>query len=197
MFTGIIETIGMVKDLSINGSNRTFWIESTLSPSFKIDQSVSHSGVCLTVEEVLENRHRVTAIDETLQKTNLGDWTTGSAVNIERCLSIGARLDGHFVQGHADTTGICVQKKEKKGSWEYEFSFPKEFSTLIVEKGSICINGISLTAFDVKKKSFRVAIIPYTYEHTNIKDVEKNDRVNLEFDVLGKYIHRIYANKKE
>jgi riboflavin synthase len=196
MFTGIIETIGVVKDLSINGSNRTFWIESALSPSFKVDQSVSHSGVCLTVEEVREHQHRVTAIDETLQKTNLGDWSAGSAVNIERCLSLGARLDGHFVQGHADTTGICVEKKEKKGSWEYEFSFPREFTTLIVEKGSICINGISLTAFDVKRKSFRVAIIPYTYEHTNIKDVKKNDRVNLEFDLLGKYIHRIYANKK-
>jgi riboflavin synthase len=197
MFTGIIETMGIVKDFSINGSNRIFWIESPLSTSFKIDQSVSHSGVCLTVEEVRENRHRVTAIDETLQKTNLGDWSAGSAVNIERCLSLGARLDGHFVQGHADTTGVCLQKKEKKGSWEYEFSFPKAFTTLIVEKGSICINGISLTAFDVKKKSFRVAIIPYTYEHTNIKEVKENDRVNLEFDLLGKYIHRIYANKKE
>jgi riboflavin synthase len=197
MFTGIIETIGIVKELIINGSNKTFWIESSLSPSFKIDQSVSHSGVCLTVEEVRDNQHRVTAIDETLKKTNLGDWSAGTAVNIERCLSIGARLDGHFVQGHADTTGVCLQKKEKKGSWEYEFSFPKEFTTLIVEKGSICINGISLTAFDVKKKSFRVAIIPYTYEHTNIKDVKESDRVNLEFDLLGKYIHRIYANKKE
>lgn len=196
MFTGIIETLGTVKDLSINGSNRTFWIESPLSSSFKVDQSISHSGVCLTVEELRENQHRVTAIDETLQKTNLGDWSIGSAVNIERCLSLNARLDGHFVQGHADTTGVCLQKKEKKGSWEYEFSFPKEFTTLIVEKGSICINGISLTAFDVRKKSFRVAIIPYTYEHTNIKDVKENDRVNLEFDLLGKYIHRIYANKR-
>lgn len=197
MFTGIIETIGIVKALIINGSNRTFWIESPLSSSFKTDQSVSHSGVCLTVEEVRENQHRVTAIDETLQKTNLGDWDAGTVVNIERCLSMGARLDGHFVQGHADTTGTCLQKKEKKGSWEYEFSFPKAFTTLIIEKGSICINGISLTAFDVKKKSFRVAIIPYTYEYTNIKEVKKNDRVNLEFDLLGKYIHRIYANKKE
>lgn len=196
MFTGIVETIGIVKELSINGSNKIFWIESPLSSSFKTDQSISHSGVCLTVEEVKENRHRVTAIDETLQKTNLGDWTAGTVVNIERCLSLQARLDGHFVQGHADTAATCLERKEKKGSWEYSFSFPKEFTTLIVEKGSICINGISLTAFDVKKKSFSVAVIPYTYEHTNIKDVQKGDRVNLEFDLLGKYINRIYANKK-
>jgi riboflavin synthase len=190
MFTGIIETIGTVKEVISKGSNKTFWIESALSQQLKIDQSVSHSGVCLTVEETRDNCHRVTAIDETLQKTNLGKWVTGTLVNIERCLPVNGRLDGHFVQGHADTTGTCLKRREKEGSWEFEFEFPGKFAELIIEKGSISVNGISLTAFNVKKKSFTVAIIPFTFEHTNIHTIHKGDTVNLEFDLLGKYLLR-------
>ncbi len=190
MFTGIIEATGAVKEVISNGSNKTFWVESILSAELKIDQSVSHSGVCLTVEEARDNCHRVTAIDETLQKTNLGKWVTGTLVNIERCLPVNGRLDGHFVQGHADTTGICLKRREKEGSWEFEFEFPGKFAELIIEKGSISVNGISLTAFNVKKKSFTVAIIPFTFEHTNIHTIHKGDTVNLEFDLLGKYLLR-------
>ena len=195
MFTGIIETPGIVKNVIVNGSNRTFWIESPLSPEFKVDQSISHSGVCLTVEEIKGYLHRVTAIDETLQKTNLGDWDTGTLVNIERCLPLNGRLDGHFVQGHADTTGTCINRKEKNGSWEFEIEYPEKFAELIIEKGSICLNGISLTIFNIKKNSFMVAIIPYTFEHTNIKQIVIGDMVNLEFDMLGKYINRILKLK--
>lgn len=190
MFTGIVEITGAVKKVISNGSNKTFWIESPLSPQLKVDQSVSHSGVCLTVEEIAGNRHRITAIDETLQKTNLACWNEGTTVNLERCLQLNDRLDGHLVQGHADATGICIKRKEKKGSWEFEFEFPRKFAGLVIEKGSVCLNGISLTAFDVKKKSFRVAIIPYTFEHTNIREVQPGDTVNLEFDMIGKYLLR-------
>lgn len=190
MFTGIVEITGAVKKVISNGSNKTFWIESPLSSQLKVDQSVSHSGVCLTVEEIAGNRHRITAIDETLQKTNLACWNEGTTVNLERCLQLNDRLDGHLVQGHADATGICIKRKEKKGSWEFEFEFPRKFAGLVIEKGSVCLNGISLTAFDVKKKSFRVAIIPYTFEHTNIREVQPGDTVNLEFDMIGKYLLR-------
>lgn len=190
MFTGIVEITGAVKKVISNGSNKTFWIESPLSSQLKLDQSVSHSGVCLTVEEIAGNRHRITAIDETLQKTNLACWNEGTTVNLERCLQLNDRLDGHLVQGHADATGICIKRKEKKGSWEFEFEFPRKFAGLVIEKGSVCLNGISLTAFDVKKKSFRVAIIPYTFEHTNIREVQPGDTVNLEFDMIGKYLLR-------
>lgn len=196
MFTGIIESTGLVKEVIIKGSNRSFWIESRLSAEFRVDQSVCHNGVCLTIEEVSGNRHKVTAIDETLQKTNLEGWSTGSLVNLERCLQLNDRLDGHIVQGHVDTTGVCISIKEKKGSWEITFSFPKKFGSLIIEKGSICLNGISLTAFNVKKKSFTVAIIPYTFEHTNIKELKKGDTVNLEFDIIGKYLLRRLSLKE-
>lgn len=196
MFTGIIETIGIVKEVISNASNRIFWIESPISSQLKADQSLSHNGVCLTVEEIKKNTHRITAIDETLQKTNLGDWKTGTSINLERCLQINDRLDGHIVQGHVDTTGICIKRKEKKGSWEFEFEFSKKFAGLIIEKGSICVNGISLTAFDVKKKSFRVAIIPYTFEHTSISKVLEGDTVNLEFDMIGKYLLRRLSLKE-
>ncbi|MCW3118422.1 MAG: riboflavin synthase [Chitinophagaceae bacterium] len=190
MFTGIIETTGTVKEVISKGSNKTFWIESALTPEFKIDQSVSHSGVCLTIEEIKGSWHRVTAIGETLQKTNLGQWISGTIINIERCLKMDSRLDGHLVQGHADARGTCIRKKEKNGSWEFEFDFPKKFAELVIEKGSICINGISLTAFNVKKKRLSVAIIPYTYEHTDMQTLQVNDDVNLEFDIIGKYIVR-------
>ena len=190
MFTGIIETIGFVTSIILEGNNKSFWIESSISKELKIDQSVSHNGVCLTIEEIKENTHRVTAIKETLAKTNLENWKIGDLVNLERSLKLESRLDGHFVQGHVDATATCTEIKEIQGSWEFEFSFPKKFSELIIEKGSICVNGISLTAFDVKNKSFKVAIIPYTYEHTNIKAVQKGDAVNIEFDLIGKYILR-------
>ncbi len=197
MFTGIVETTGIVKEVISNGSNKTFWVQSPLSHEFKVDQSVSHNGVCLTVEEIKGSLHRVTAIDETLQKTDLHQWSENSLVNIERCLRVSDRLDGHFVQGHVDTTGICIKRKEKKGSWEFEFEFPRKFSQLIIEKGSICVNGISLTAFNVKKNSFTVAIIPYTFQHTNIHTITKGDPVNLEFDLLGKYLLRRLSLKEK
>ena len=190
MFTGIIEGAGIAKEVIFNGSNRTFWIESPLSPEFKVDQSVSHSGVCLTVEEIKGSLHRVTAIYETLKKTNLDNWSVGSIINLEQSLALNGRLDGHFVQGHIDSTGNCINKKEKKGSWEFEIEFPEKFAELIIEKGSICLNGISLTAFNVKKNRFTVAIIPFTFEHTNIRQTEIGDMVNIEFDMLGKYINR-------
>jgi riboflavin synthase len=190
MFTGIIEATGIISQVTENGGNKTFWIESPISGDFKIDQSINHSGVCLTVEEVRENNHRVTAIAETLAKTNLAGWTVGQLVNLERSLKFDSRIDGHFVQGHVDTTAKCVSKKEKNGSWEFEFEFPKKFADLVIEKGSICLDGISLTVFDVTKKSFTVAIIPYTMEHTNLSLLKKGDGVNIEFDVIGKYILR-------
>jgi riboflavin synthase len=197
MFTGIIETAGVVKELISNGSNKTFWVESPISAELKADQSVSHSGVCLTVEEIMGHMHRVTAIEETLQKTNIGAWAAGTAVNIERCLALNSRLDGHFVQGHVDTTGTCLHRKEKNGSWEFEFEFPPKFAELVIEKGSVCLNGISLTAFHVKKKKFTVAIIPYTYEHTNIQYIQPGDTVNIEFDLIGKYLLRRLSLMKE
>jgi len=190
MFTGIIERTGIVKEAIVTGTNKSFWIESPLSSEFKVDQSVSHNGVCLTVEDIRENRHRVTAIDETLKKTNLQHWSPGTIVNIERCLPVNGRLDGHFVQGHVDSTGTCVSRTEKNGSSEFVIEFPKKFAELIVEKGSICLNGISLTAYNVGINCFTVAIIPYTLEHTNVKSMNPGESVNLEFDMLGKYINR-------
>lgn len=196
MFTGIIETMGVVKDVSDNAGNRTFWIDSGISHQLLVDQSVSHNGVCLTVEEIKGDSHRVTAIHETLKKTNLKDCRVGDLINLERSLKLDSRLDGHLVQGHVDATAFCASRKEKNGSWEYEFDFPKTFAELIIEKGSVCINGISLTAYKVKSKTFRVAIIPYTYEHTNIKGVQKGDMVNIEFDLIGKYILRRLSLKE-
>ena len=197
MFTGIIETTGIVKQVISNGSNKIFWVGSSISSLLKTDQSVSHSGVCLTVEEVSGNTHRVTAIDETLQKTNLGSWKEGTHVNLERCLQLNDRLDGHLVQGHVDTTATCTKRKEKAGSWEFEFAFPKKFAELLIEKGSICVNGISLTAFKVKRKSFTVAIVPFTFDHTNIKEVQEGDPINLEFDMIGKYLLRRVSLKEK
>lgn len=196
MFTGIVESSGIVKEVISNGSNRTFWIESPISHELKVDQSISHSGVCLTVEELNGKSHRVTAIKETQEKTNLGEWSEGTIVNLERSLQLGDRLDGHIVQGHVDAVAICISVIEKNGSWEYTFEFPKKFASLIIEKGSIAINGISLTAFNVKGKSFTVAIIPYTFEHTNINKVTKGSIVNIEFDMIGKYLLRKLSLKK-
>ena len=190
MFTGIIENTGVIKELQSNGTNKTFWITSPLSGELKIDQSLSHNGVCLTVEEIKNGMHCVTAIEETLLKTNLGAWQLGSIVNLERCMQLNGRLDGHIVQGHVDVTAECVAVIEKDGSWEYSFTFPEKFSALIIEKGSITLNGISLTLFNVGINSFSVAVIPYTYEHTNINRLKEGDGVNVEFDIIGKYINR-------
>ena len=191
MFTGIIEATGIVESSSSYGNNRTYWISSAISAELRVDQSVSHDGVCLTVEEIRENMHRVTAINETLKKTNLETWNDGSSINLERCMQMNGRLDGHIVQGHVDTTGVCIERKNEKGSWEFKFEFDQKFASLVIEKGSISINGISLTLFNVSNESFSVAIIPYTFEHTNIKTVEVGSAVNIEFDIIGKYVNRI------
>lgn len=188
MFTGIIETTGLVKRIERKGSNYSFWIESVLYTSLKVDQSLSHNGVCLTIEELSDNLHKVTAIDETLAKTNLGQLEIGSIVNLERCMQLNGRLDGHMVQGHVDAIATCIALSEKDGSWEYSFEFDEKFAGLTIEKGSITLNGISLTIFNTTKTRFTVAIIPYTYEHTNIYTVKVGSVVNLEFDMIGKYV---------
>ena len=191
MFTGIIEQKGIVTEVISNGTNKTFWIESPISRELMIDQSVAHNGVCLTVEEIDSNRHRITAIEETLKKTNLNSWKKGSLINLERCLQMNGRLDGHIVQGHVDTVAACVDLVEKQGSWEYTFRFAPQFAKLIIEKGSVTVNGISLTLFEVSNDSFKVAIIPYTFQHTNMQQLKINDEVNVEFDMIGKYVTRL------
>jgi riboflavin synthase len=191
MFTGIIETTGIIQSVEQNGTNLSFWVASTLANELKVDQSLSHNGVCLTVEAIENNLHRVTAIEETLQKTNLGALQAGSQVNLERCMQLNGRLDGHIVQGHVDCTAICTETISKEGSWEYRFEMPTAFASLIIEKGSITINGTSLTIFDISDSSFKVAIIPYTYHHTNISAVREGTVVNIEFDMIGKYVNRI------
>ena len=193
MFTGIVETQGIIRKVAEKGANRTFWIKSPISSKLKPDQSVAHDGVCLTVEEIKGGQHRVTAIAETLKKTTLEDWQKGASINLERCLKINDRLDGHFVQGHVDTSAICIDKKEKGGSWEFSFRLLPEFNTLIIEKGSISINGISLTIFNVTGTTFDVAIIPYTFENTNMNLVKPGQKVNVEFDMIEKYINRIIS----
>ena len=195
MFTGIIENTGIVKEIVTNGTNKTFWIASPLSIQLKIDQSLSHNGVCLTVEEIKESMHRVTAIAETLAKTNLEHWKPGTVVNLERCMQMNGRLDGHIVQGHVDAVAECTAVIEKDGSWEYSFKFPETFTGIVIEKGSVTINGTSLTLFNVGKDSFTVAIIPYTYHHTNINTINKGSLVNIEFDILGKYVQRMLQQK--
>ncbi len=195
MFTGIIESLGKVRSIESTGTNKTFWIQSPLSAELKIDQSISHNGACLTVEEVQGDTHRVTAIEETLQKTNLDSWQPGVLVNLERCMVMNGRLDGHIVQGHVDTTAICLKRHELKGSWEFRFEFPGKYSHLVIEKGSICLNGASLTIFNVKRDRFDVAIIPYTFQHTNIGSITPGSSVNLEFDMIGKYVSRLLSLK--
>jgi len=190
MFTGIIENTGVVKEVLSFGTNKTFWITSGISNELKVDQSLSHNGVCLTIEEIKDGGHRVTAIEETLLKTDLGQWQQGAVINLERCMQMNGRFDGHIVQGHVDTTAECTAIIEKEGSWEYAFSFPKEFSALVIEKGSVTLNGISLTLFNVDINNFSVAVIPYTYQHTNMNVLKTGDWVNVEFDIIGKYINR-------
>ena len=193
MFTGIIEDTGVIKEIFNNGSNKTFWITSPLSNELKVDQSLSHNGVCLTVEEIKDGMHRVTAIEETLLKTDLANWKAGSIINLERCMQLNGRLDGHIVQGHVDATAACIEIVNKEGSREYSFQFDIQFAKYIIEKGSITINGISLTLFNIGINRFTVDIIPYTFEHTNMKTLKKDDLVNLEFDIIAKYINRILS----
>ena len=195
MFTGIIETTGSISSISAEGSNKTFRISSSLAPQLKIDQSLSHDGVCLTVESVTTDSYQVTAIAETLSKSCLSGWKIGKSINLERCLQINGRLDGHIVQGHVDCTAICMERQEKQGSWFFRFEFPDSFRNLVIEKGSIAVNGISLTCFEVTHSSFSVAIIPYTFENTNIRDLVKGSLVNIEFDLIGKYVERLYNTK--
>ncbi|MGB0166198.1 MAG: riboflavin synthase [Luteibaculum sp.] len=195
MFTGIIEACGSVADTEKHGSNRSFWINCEFFNELKIDQSVAHNGICLTVDQLDANKkiYRVTAVDETLKKTNLGKLSVGNLVNLERCMKLNDRLDGHIVQGHVDGTAVVTQKKELEGSWLFSFQLEKP-SKLMVEKGSVCINGVSLTCFDVKPDAFTVTIIPYTFEHTNFSTLEVGDTVNLEFDIIGKYVARLYGS---
>lgn len=190
MFTGIIESIGEIKDISVESSNRIFYVKSDLYSELKVDESLSHNGICLTIEKIENDVHRVTAIEETLKKTTAGSWKIRDQINLERSMKLNDRLDGHIVQGHVDGTGVCLNKKEKQGSVEFTFRYNKTFAPLIIEKGSICINGVSLTAFNVTEENFTVAIIPYTFEHTNFNSLSVNDKVNLEFDILGKYVSR-------
>ena len=190
MFTGIIEATGVLESLQILQGNLLWVIRSPVSDELRVDQSVSHDGACLTVTGVDQGTHQVTAIRETLKKTNLESLRPGHWVNLERSLKLGDRLDGHLVQGHVDCRGVCKRVSEKEGSHEIQIGFPPEFSKLVIEKGSVCMSGISLTVFDVTDREFSVAIIPYTYEHTNIRQLMVNDLVNLEFDLIGKYILR-------
>lgn len=193
MFTGIIETFGRVRSIRHEGSNTHFTIASDLANELKVDQSLSHNGVCLTVVAVQNDSYVVTAIDETLQRSNLGNIQEGDLVNLERAMVYGGRLDGHIVQGHVDDTGMCTGVEEKDGSWYYTFRYKPTPEHLLVDKGSICVNGVSLTVVLPKEDLFSVAIIPYTYEHTNFHKLVPGSMVNLEFDVLGKYLARYAA----
>ncbi len=191
MFTGIIESTARVAAIAHEGSNINFTVESSLTPELKVDQSVAHNGVCLTVVSITGNRYVVTAVAETLAKTNLANWQVGDLVNMERSLRLGDRLDGHFVQGHVDATATCITKETLDGSWLFRFRFPAQYASLIIEKGSICINGVSLTVFNTGRDECTVTIIPYTYTHTNFGQLEAGSVVNIEFDVLGKYLLRM------
>lgn len=193
MFTGIIETTGLVSAIEPAGTNLTFRVESSLASELKIDQSVSHNGVCLTVTGVADDRYTVTAVDETLKRTNLGQIRPGDRVNLERCMPANGRFDGHIVQGHVDQTGVCTAVQDVNGSWLFDFQYADASDNVTVEKGSICINGVSLTVFNSGPDRFRVTIIPYTYEHTNFGDLRAGDVVNLEFDIVGKYLKKMLA----
>ncbi len=190
MFTGIIETTGIVYAIESQKTNTIFWIQSSISNTLKIDQSIAHNGVCLTVDALQKNMHRVTAVQETLLKTNLNYWKIEDSINIERCVLLNGRLDVHLVQCHVDTTATCIQRETKDGSWLYRFSVDEKFAPLVIEKGSISLNGISLTVFNVTPNAFSVAIIPYTFNHTNINTLVEGSMVNIEFDMMGKYIQR-------
>lgn len=194
MFTGIVETIGQVIAIDKQQQNISFEITSSFCDELKIDQSISHNGVCLTVTALTTKSHWVTAVNETLLKTNLGMIQVGNFVNLERCMPANGRFDGHIVQGHIDQIGICTQVSEVGGSWLYDFQYDASLGNFTVEKGSICINGVSLTVFESEQNSFRVTIIPYTHEYTTFKHIQIGSTVNLEFDVVGKYIKKLLAN---
>lgn len=193
MFTGIIECLGEIKKVEKQQENVLFWVESPIASELKPDQSISHNGVCLTVTAIENKLHAVTAIHETLTKTNLGSLKVGDWVNLERCMPLNGRFDGHIVQGHVDQTGICTKISDEKGSWRYVFEYDASSGNITVEKGSICVNGVSLTVVDARVNGFSVAIIPYTYEHTTFRFLKVGDVVNLEFDIIGKYIQRLLS----
>ena len=188
MFTGIIESLGKVTNVKVDRGNIDFTIQSEISNELKIDQSVSHNGVCLTVTETTENTHTVTAVKETLEKSSLGSFSVDDLINLERAMKLGDRLDGHLVQGHVDGVAKCIGVSVNDGSWIYKFEFDIKNEMLLIEKGSICINGVSLTVFDVAENTFKVTIIPYTYENTQFKKLKEGDIVNIEFDMVGKYL---------
>ncbi|MCB0505352.1 MAG: riboflavin synthase [Cyclobacteriaceae bacterium] len=194
MFTGIVESMGTVSAIETDGGNVHFYIRSKITPELKVDQSVAHNGVCLTVVGIDKNVYKVTAIQETLDKSNLGKLKPGDKVNLERSMASHGRFDGHIVQGHVDQVAICKNVKEEDGSFVYRFEVPGG-TDLIVEKGSVCVNGISLTCFNVTDSAFEVAIIPFTYEHTNISNVKPQGFVNIEFDILGKYVQKMMASR--
>ncbi len=191
MFTGIIEAIGTVQRIEAAGTNLTFWLTCPFTNELKIDQSLAHNGVCLTIIAIENEQYAVTAIDETLKKTNVGHWVIGSKVNLERCMPANGRFDGHIVQGHVDQTGVVTAITPQDGSWLYDFTYDASTENITVEKGSICINGTSLTVFNSGENTFSVAIIPYTYEHTTFHTLQVGDTVNLEFDIVGKYIRKM------
>jgi riboflavin synthase len=191
MFTGIIETIGTIKSVSIEGTNKVLGIEAPFARELKIDQSVAHNGVCLTVTEISGSTYFVTCIDETLKRSNLGALREGDVVNLERSIAAGARMDGHFVLGHVDQTATVLSMLDAGGSWLFGFQYDPEAGNITVEKGSVCVNGVSLTVIDSRRGYFSVAIIPYTFEHTNFKNLNTGAMVNVEFDILGKYVQKV------
>jgi len=195
MFTGIIETLGIIQEIKKDKDNIHITIASSIGDELQIDQSVAHNGICMTVVAVNKNFYTVTAIGETIKKTNISCWQIGDSVNLERAMKLGDRLDGHIVQGHVDQIGNCVTAKETNGSWYYTFEYDESLENITIEKGSITVNGVSLTVVDSRKNEFSVAIIPYTFDHTNFKNFKVGTKVNLEFDVIGKYVSRLYANK--
>ena len=195
MFTGIVESLGEITNINLDQGNVNFTVKSDISKELKVDQSVSHSGVCLTVVDINNDSHTVTAVKETLDKSSLKNFKLGDSINLERAMKLGERLDGHMVQGHVDGVAKCLEVNLNQGSWIYKFEFDKSNESLLIEKGSICINGVSLTVFNIVDNKFDVTIIPYTYENTSFKELKKEDLVNIEFDMIGKYLSRFETLK--
>ncbi len=195
MFTGIIESLGVIQGIEKDKDNIHITIASSITEELQIDQSIAHNGICLTVVSLNKALYTVTAIGETIKKTTILHWQKGDRINLERAMKLGDRLDGHIVQGHVDQIGTCTTIKETNGSWYYTFEYDESLENITIEKGSATVNGVSLTVVDSRKNGFSVAIIPYTFEHTNFKTFEVGTKVNLEFDVIGKYISKLYANK--
>lgn len=193
MFTGIIESLGILKEIKKEGDNLHLTIASEITKELKIDQSVAHNGVCLTVVAINNEEYTVTAIKETIDKTTIGEWKVGDVVNLERAMKLGDRLDGHIVQGHVDQTGVCKSISEANGSWYFSFEYDSQLNNITIEKGSITVNGVSLTVVNSQANAFSVAIIPYTFEYTNFKTFQVGSKINLEFDVVGKYVTRLYS----